>query len=128
MPAPLGNKFAEGNPGGSRKSAYEEMADAQILVDIWDGKYTEEGLKKIITEKKHGVKHIFAAKCMSGDIKMIAKLIDKLYANRQAIDFNPKEIERLDEFREDLNKLIKNAKAKAAKDTAGDQAGVPASV
>lgn len=52
MPAPKGNKHAKGNPGGGRKSAYQESRDAKFLEEIWEGDYDEAELEKLVKEKK----------------------------------------------------------------------------
>ena len=97
MGAKEGNQNATGHSGknAGRKSAYKEISDARMLWDIWNGKYTREELKKIIKNQKFGVKHIFAAKCMNGDLKAILPLLNKLFANKQSqeIRFEDKRIE-----------------------------------
>jgi len=84
--APKGSKNALGNKGGGRKSAYDEMADAQVLTDIWEGKFTKKELEDLVRSGKYGAKHIFAAKCMSGDERMLSKLLDKLFANKHHVE------------------------------------------
>jgi hypothetical protein len=80
MPRPgVGNP---GNKGGGRKSAYQEMIDAQDLIDIWNGKKTKKKLDKILRSGKFGVKHVLAAKCMSGNPQLIAKMMDKIFATK----------------------------------------------
>lgn len=90
MPAHKGNKYAKGNPGGGRKSAYQEAKDAKFLEDIWEGEYDEEELTKLVQEKKKkkGAKHVFAALALSGSEKVLNKLVDKLFANKQDIVFD----------------------------------------
>ena len=92
-----------GNRGGGRKSAYKEYADARALIDIWEGRKTQEELKKIIKSGKYGAKHVFAAKCMSGDIKALSKIVDKLYANKHDIVQKNIEVKEVDPV--DLEKL-----------------------
>lgn len=83
MANPKGNP---GNKGGGRKSHYQELADARDLFDIWNGKKSKKQLQEIIESGKYGVKHVMAAKCMSGDRVLIAKLMDKLYANKDKVE------------------------------------------
>ena len=97
MGAPINNKNAEGHDGSGtgRKSYVSEKATTEMLWDIWDGKYTREELKEIIKNQKFGVKHIFAAKCMNGDLKAVLPLLNKLFANKQSqeIRFEDRRIE-----------------------------------
>lgn len=126
MPAPFGNQNAVGNPGGGRPSLAQERENAQILWDIWEGKYTQEELTKIITEKKYGVKHIFASKCMMGNEKLMAKLVDKLYANKQKIE-QVGDAEEAEIQRAKLNKLLKDVETIVATNTSVDNEVEPAS-
>ena len=119
-----GNKFALGNKGGGRKSAYQERASAQALIDIWEGKYSEQELKEIIKSGKYGAMHIFAAKAMSGDVKVLNKIADKLYANRQTMELGG-DADKIDEALAKINNLMSDAKAEAEttteEDTASDE-------
>ena len=121
MGAPQGNKNAVGHSGGKkgrsgRKSAYQEQSDAQLMWDIWHGKFSLAELEDMITSGKFGAKHTFAALAMKGEIKVLNKLVDKLYSNKQAIDLNTMpELDELSKYSKELNKLISNAKDKTAK-------------
>jgi hypothetical protein len=90
MPAHKGNKYAKGNPGGGRKSAYQESKDAKFLEDIWEGDYDEAELQKLVKQKKKkmGAKHVFASLALLGNEKVLNKLVDKLFANKQDIVFD----------------------------------------
>jgi hypothetical protein len=90
MGAKPGNKNAAGNPGGGRKSAYQESKDAKFLEDIWEGDYDEEELQKLVKQKKKkmGAKHVFASLALLGNEKVLNKLVDKLFANKQDIVFD----------------------------------------
>jgi hypothetical protein len=78
----VGNQNAVGNRGGGRKTAIQERRDVEFFKAIWNGEFSEAKLKRIIRSGKHGSKHIFAAKCMSGNARALNKLVDKLYPNR----------------------------------------------
>ena len=112
MSAPIGNQFAKGNKGGGRKSAYQEYADATFLQEIWNGKYSELELDKIIANKngKYGAKIVWAAKCMKGDDKALDRLVNKLYPDKQEI----KQDIRVDNYskysEEELNNELKRIK------------------
>ena len=88
MPAPKGSKNALGNKGGGRPSAAKELANAEFLNKVWSGEFSQEQLKKEIKAGKHGAMHIFALKCMAGNMDALKKLIDKLYANKNQHDMN----------------------------------------
>ena len=115
MAAPMGNKNAQGNKGGGRKSAYQEARDAKFLEQIWEGDYDEAELKKVInskTGKKRGAKHVFAMLALTGNEKVLNKLVDKLFANKQDITFDdrrddPDEVTK--EEREDIQEAINSA-------------------
>jgi len=117
MPAPIGNKNAEGHDGtnAGRKSAYQENSDAQFLNDLWEGKFSEEELTKIIASKKYGAKHVFAVMALTRDPKMMAKLVDKLFANKQKVEVENTNEKEVKEYFEKLNKAINDAKTTTTK-------------
>jgi len=86
-----GNK--NGN-GKGRKSALKEHDEAEFLMDIWEGKIKYKDLQKLIKQKKHGAKHIFAYKCLQGNMVAIKNLTNKLFANKSsmALGFNDKTV------------------------------------
>ena len=127
MGAPKGSQNALGNPGGGRKSAYQENMDAKFLQDIWNGEIKEEELVEIVNKKKYGAKHIFAIMVLTRDPKMMGKLVDKLYANKQKIEMtDPIDEEARDQLNK-LNQLINNAKATATTPEYGDSESEPPS-
>jgi len=129
MPAPLNNKNAEGHDGSNagRKSAYQENMDAQFLHDLWEGEIGEDELKKTIESKEYGAKHVFAIMAMTRDPKMMAKLVDKLFANKQKVEIeNPYDKEAKEQLNK-LNRLINNAKATATTTDEGSDTGIPPS-
>jgi len=85
--APKGNKFAKGNKGGRRPSAYKENANADFLLKVWEGKISLKQVTKMVESRKHGAMHAFALKCLTGDMDAMKKLIDKLYANKTSVAF-----------------------------------------
>lgn len=58
------------------------------MIAVWEGRITENSLDEIIISGEFGAKHVFAKKCFEGDIKMLVKLLDKLFANKQAVETN----------------------------------------
>jgi len=61
MSAPNGNKNAVGNPGGGRKSAYQEKADAEMLHKIFFGEHTEEEIRNLLKKGKYSIKDVLGA-------------------------------------------------------------------
>lgn len=86
MPFKKGQVNGCGKKGRSgRKPLHIEVAQIQDLHDIWAGNKTKKELQKIIDSGKYGAKHVFAAKAMSGDMRALNKLADKLYANKSEV-------------------------------------------
>jgi len=129
MAAPKGNENAKDHDGSNagRKSAYKENMDARFLQQIWDGDLNEEELEKIITSKKYGAKHIFAFMVLTRDDKMMAKLVDKLFANKQKVEIETPLNEEARDQLDKLNLLINNAKASATTTFSGDSTVEPPS-
>ena len=73
MAAPLGNKNAVGSKGGGRAKA----GDIAFLVDVWNGDYELDDLKKGSLSGKY----MFVRKLREGDDKVLAQLVNKLFAN-----------------------------------------------
>lgn len=127
MAGTVGNTNAQGNRGGGRKSAREELADIQDLLKIWDGSYgTVEDLKKKIDSGKFGAKDMFAARCLSGESKYMAKLVDKLFANRSHVAVDA-DVSVEDERTEQLRQMIEDAKTLAQTTGSGSPDRVPVS-
>ena len=123
----MGNQNAVGNKGGGRSSAYQENMDAKFLHDLWEGEIDEEKLKKIIESGKYGAKHVFAIMAMTRDPKMMGKLVDKLFANKQKIEIENPFDEEVKDHLNKLNRLINNAKASTTKTDNGSDTGEPPS-
>ena len=109
MSAPKGNQNAVGHDGSNagRKSLAKEWAEAHLLNDIWTGKVTQDELTKIISSKEHGAFHVFAAKCMTGDMRALNKLLDKLFANKQEQKITFGKEEEIDQSLDSIQELIK---------------------
>jgi hypothetical protein len=82
MSAPVGNKYAIGNKGGGRKSAFQEQADAAFFADLWNGRLKKERLQRKIQKGRYGAKHILAVKILEGNEKLLAKLLDKFFPDQ----------------------------------------------
>ncbi len=86
--------------------------DADFLIAIWEGRITKKVIDKIIASGRYGSKHIFAQKCLDGDTKMLCKLVDKLFANKQAVEVNSA-VEDTAEIAMKLNELIDDVRLEA---------------
>jgi hypothetical protein len=109
-----GKKNAKGNKGGGRKSAYQESKDAKFLQDVWEGDFDEAELKKIIASKKgkkRGAKHVFAMLALTGNEKILNKMVDKLFANKHDIaldDLRETPDDLTDQERESIEEAVNN--------------------
>jgi len=79
MGAPLGNKYALGNKGGGRKSAFQEKADANTLHSMFFDIINKEDLKKYIKEGNTSLMDIFIAKGIGGDTKILIEIFKKIF-------------------------------------------------
>lgn len=68
-----------GNPGGGRKSAYQEKVRAEFLSELWDDEQAIEKLKAQIQSGTYAAKHIFALKVLSGNEPLLKELVRKLF-------------------------------------------------
>lgn len=82
MSAPAGNKYAIGNKGGGRKSAFQEQADAAFFAALWNGGLNKEKLQRKILKGKFGAKHILAVKILEGNERLLSKLLDKFFPDQ----------------------------------------------
>lgn len=82
MSAPIGNKYALGNKGGGRKSAFQEQADAAFFADLWNDRLKKDRLQRKIQKGRYGAKHILAVKILEGNEKLLAKLLDKFFPDQ----------------------------------------------
>ena len=77
MPRPgVGNP---GNRGGGRKSAYQEKADAQFLLDFFFKKHTKVELKEMLEKGHYSVSEVMLTKAYAGDMKAILAVFNKLF-------------------------------------------------
>lgn len=82
--APKGNKNAVGHDGSKsgRKSAYEEFNEAKWASEVWnlDQKRTE--LQAKIESGVYSVRDMFLYKCLSGEVKLLLALSNKLLPDK----------------------------------------------
>lgn len=77
MPAPKGNNYAKGRKnGGGRMKA----GDYNFLLRLWKGEMTEDDAKE------NSGRSMVAQKFLEGDTKIMCKVMDKIYANKQYIE------------------------------------------
>jgi len=79
MGAPLGNKYALGNKGGGRKSAYQEKADAETLHRMFFDIINKDDIKQYIKEGNTSLMDIFIAKGIGGDTKILIEIFKKIF-------------------------------------------------
>ena len=79
MGAPLGNKYALGNKGGGRKSAYQEKADAETLHKMFFDIINKDDIKQYIKEGNTSLMDIFIAKGLGGNEKILIELFKKIF-------------------------------------------------
>ena len=79
MGAPLGNKYALGNKGGGRKSAYQEKADVDTLHSMFFDIINKEDLKNYIKDGNTSLMDIFIAKGLGGNEKILIELFKKIF-------------------------------------------------
>lgn len=81
MAAPKGNQNAKGNPGGGRKSAYEEGLMAELLKKaFFEGVNTDE-LKKSLSAKQIKLFDVTLQKALTSE-RMLIELVKKLYPDK----------------------------------------------
>ena len=79
MGAPLGNKYALGNKGGGRKSAYQEKADAETLHKMFFDVLSKEDIKQYIKEGNYSLMDVFISKGFGGNDKILIELFKKIF-------------------------------------------------
>lgn len=80
MGAPKGNQFAKGNKGGARKSAYQEHADQQYLMDLWFKKHTKDEIRELLSEAgEHSMSDAWLAKGLAGNVDIQKAIFNKLF-------------------------------------------------
>jgi hypothetical protein len=78
MAAPKGNKNAVGNRGGGRKSAYQELSDAQQFRDLFFEEQDQEAIEAKIRAGRFSLKDRYALNGMEGDTRVLNKIVDKI--------------------------------------------------
>jgi hypothetical protein len=92
MGAGKGNKNALGHTGGSgRKSAYQEMADAKTLNEIFFQPQNLSELKRRIDAGRYALKDIFIYKTFAGNDKMLLRIFDKVFPDNMFREQTPPE-------------------------------------
>lgn len=88
MSAPKGNEFAKDNPGGGRKSAYEEHQDAAFLADVWNHAQDVESLENKVKGKRYSGREVTALRLLKGSERLMVKFMDKLVPDLHSVDLN----------------------------------------
>jgi hypothetical protein len=83
MPAPKGNKFAVGNRGGGRKSAYVEKADADLLWDMFTKPMRLEEVKARLDSGCYSLLDVIVSKAYEGNERILCMFMAKLFPDRE---------------------------------------------
>lgn len=83
MGAPKGNTFAKGNKGGSRKSAYDEVQDAEWHHFAWQKDTNLKQLRKKIKSGVYSGRDMAALMLLEGNKYIVAKFLDKLVPSKE---------------------------------------------
>ena len=109
MAAPKGNKNAIGNKGGGRKSAYEEMAVAEVLNDIFFREFNLDQLKARIDSGSYSVIDLFILKGLKGDVRIMTSVFNRIFPDKINLHTNSvygrKSTEKLQD--EELDRIMK---------------------
>jgi len=89
MAAPEGNTNAEGNRGGGRKSAYQEMADAEALHKMFFGEQNQADILAKVKAGKYSLKDAFVAAAFGGDTKVLVEIFKKIFPDSLNIGGQP---------------------------------------
>ena len=117
MSNPNGNP---GNRGGGRKSAYQEMVDANMLWEVFNKEYTREELEKVLKSGKHSIKDTWIAKAYAGNERFIQQIIHKLFADKKQIEMGGFEGEPI-EISDPIMTAINKAYGKSPEDVPGSR-------
>lgn len=74
-----GNKNALGNKGGRRKSAYQELADARTLQEMYFKTHSQEEIEAAIRAGNFSIKQRHILNALEGDQKAINVIFSKLF-------------------------------------------------
>ncbi len=75
----MGNKNAVGNRGGGRKSAYQELADAALLREMFFGEFSRDELQAKIRSGEYSLKDRFVSEAFTGNERMLLALFNKAF-------------------------------------------------
>lgn len=79
--APKGNKYAKGNKGGGRASAYQELQEAVWHADAWKIDSDVPALQAKLKTGKYSVRDVFLAKALQGNERILGIFANKLLAD-----------------------------------------------
>ena len=82
MAAPKGNKNALGNKGGGRKSAYQEMADAERLYRNFFEPKSLKKLAKRIEKGTYSPEDMWIMKMLQGNTRLLEATINKIWSEK----------------------------------------------
>ena len=75
-----------GNKGGRRPSAYQEIANAALLAEMFFGKLDREEIKAKLASGKYSLKDIWVSKGFSGNEKVLTEIFKKLFPDFKNVD------------------------------------------
>ena len=116
MAAPKGNTNAVGNPGGGRKSAFQEKADAAFLANFFFEQHTDDEIREMIKGGRSVAKQMLA-KAIGGNEKYTLAVFNKLFP-----DLSKSEMKVEGEIKTSLvPEVLKIAEAELKKRKTNDQ-------
>lgn len=92
MSAPKGNKNAQGNCGGGRKSAFEENRDAEWISRVWSEETDINALASKIETKRFSIRDMLLYKALNGDTAALKSLADKMLPDKHNLATQEKPI------------------------------------
>lgn len=102
MPRPgVGNPGNKGNttkgPREGRRSAYQELADAEELYNMFFGEHNPEELQTKIKSKKFSVKTMMLFKALAGNERDRIEMFKKVFPDLQNVQTNAEDIREVSE-------------------------------
>ena len=82
-----GNRASVGNKGGGRKSAYQELSNAQLLHEMFYGELDGKKLKKMLKAGKYSLHDKFIEKALNGNERILAEVFRKLFPEKYEHEF-----------------------------------------
>lgn len=122
MPAPTGNQNAKGHDGSNagRKSAYEEMANAEFLAEMFFKERNVDEVRAIIEGKegvkKYSVATALLAKALAGNERIMVEIFKKIYPDKSIQDINMTSKQDLEDALNALGKQVDGERDKAIQD------------